>query len=187
MNSLLLGYFGLPPSQTLRRLALVDPTDRYSRAWKPVPPCSQFGHYVCIPASCPSFSLFQRPPSPLSWRSETPRLTSCSVEPNSTIIRNGLTERARWRRGVRVRTGRWAGNSFLFLLLFDGVVFCGGRLRSLGESASAKRPFLLLLLAKGLSIPYRPVSFPFFFWGRSFASNCITRMLPPTLFVLKNR
>jgi hypothetical protein len=58
---------------------------------------------------------------------------------------------------------------FSSFFLFDGIVFCGERLESLGESASAKHLFLLLLLAKGLSIPYRPVSFCFFFWGRSFA------------------
>ena len=34
-------YFGLLPAQPLR-LALVDPTDRYLRAWKPVPSCLQF-------------------------------------------------------------------------------------------------------------------------------------------------
>jgi hypothetical protein len=36
-----LRYFGLPPAQP-RRLGLVDPTDRYLRAWKPVPSCLQF-------------------------------------------------------------------------------------------------------------------------------------------------
>src|ERR1700733_7875584 len=41
MDSLSLRYFGLPPAQPLR-LALIDPTDRYLRAWKPVPPCPQF-------------------------------------------------------------------------------------------------------------------------------------------------
>src|SRR5205085_8385218 len=41
MDSLSLRYFGLPPAQPLR-LALVDPTDRYLRAWKPVPPCLRF-------------------------------------------------------------------------------------------------------------------------------------------------
>src|SRR5271155_1677325 len=48
-----------------------DPTDRYSRAWKPPGvPCSQFDHYACFPASFRSFSLFQRPPLPPSWRNE---------------------------------------------------------------------------------------------------------------------
>ena len=41
MDSLSLRYFGLRPAQPLR-LALVDPTDRYLRAWKPVPSCLQF-------------------------------------------------------------------------------------------------------------------------------------------------
>src|SRR5271155_1062512 len=35
MDSLSFRYFGL-------RLALVDPTDRYSRTWQPVLPCPQF-------------------------------------------------------------------------------------------------------------------------------------------------
>jgi len=42
MDSLSLRYFGLPPAQPLR-LALVGSTDRYLRAWKPVPSCLQFG------------------------------------------------------------------------------------------------------------------------------------------------
>ena len=37
-----LAILGSPPVQPLRRLALVDPTGRYSRSWKPVPPCPQF-------------------------------------------------------------------------------------------------------------------------------------------------
>jgi hypothetical protein len=37
----LYAIFGLPSAQPLR-LALVDPTDRYLRAWKPVPSCPQF-------------------------------------------------------------------------------------------------------------------------------------------------
>src|ERR1700733_2515838 len=37
----LCAIFGLPPAQPLR-LALVDPTDRYLRAWKPAPSCLQF-------------------------------------------------------------------------------------------------------------------------------------------------
>jgi hypothetical protein len=41
MDSLLYAIFGLPPAQPLR-LALVDPTDRYLREWKPVPSCPQF-------------------------------------------------------------------------------------------------------------------------------------------------
>ena len=41
-----LRYFGLPPAQPLR-LAFVDPTDRYLRAWKPVRSCLQFDHILC--------------------------------------------------------------------------------------------------------------------------------------------
>ena len=75
-------YFGLPPAQPLR-LALLDPTDRYSRAWKPVPPSRSLINYACFPASSsPSFSLFQRPPSPPSWRNEKSQPRSCSLEPN---------------------------------------------------------------------------------------------------------
>jgi hypothetical protein len=36
-----LRYFGLPPAQPLR-LDLVDPTDRYLKAWKPVSSYPQF-------------------------------------------------------------------------------------------------------------------------------------------------
>jgi hypothetical protein len=50
-----LRYFELPPAQPLR-LAFVDPTGRYLTAWKPVPPCSQFDHYACFPASFRSFT-----------------------------------------------------------------------------------------------------------------------------------
>src|SRR5436305_12325138 len=96
MDSLSLRYFGLRPAQPLR-LALVDPTDRYLRAWKPVPSCLQFDQQrvlfpLLLPPS-PSFSLFQRPPSPLSWRNEKPRLSSWELEPNPTAIREGCTER----------------------------------------------------------------------------------------------
>src|ERR1700728_80613 len=68
MDSLLYAIFGLPPAQPLR-LALVDPTDRYLRAWKPVLPCLQLiskrvlscFFSVLLPLS-PSPSDYQRPP-----------------------------------------------------------------------------------------------------------------------------
>ena len=44
-------YFGL-------RLALVDPTDRYLRAWKPVPSCLQFDQQRVLSRS---FSLLPLP------------------------------------------------------------------------------------------------------------------------------
>src|SRR5436305_9587183 len=96
MDSLSLRYFGLRPAQPLR-LALVDPTGRYLRAWKPVPSCLQFNQQrvlfpLLLPLS-PSFSLFQRPPSPPSWRNEKPRLSSWELEPNPTAIKEGCTER----------------------------------------------------------------------------------------------
>src|SRR5271163_2300889 len=69
MDSLSLRYFGLPPAQPLR-LALVDPTDRYLRAWKPVPSCLQFDQqrvlsrfFSVLLRPSPSFSLFHRPSS----------------------------------------------------------------------------------------------------------------------------
>ena len=78
------------------RLALVDPTDRYLRAWKPVPSCLQFDQQRVLSRfflpPFPSFSLFQRPPSP-SWRNKKPRLRSWKLEPNPTVIREGRTER----------------------------------------------------------------------------------------------
>src|SRR5271170_6968502 len=89
MDSLSLRHFGLPPAQPLR-VASVDPTDRYLRAWQPTPPCPQFDHYACFLASSPSFPLFPQPPSPLSsWRNEMLQLRSCSLEPNLTVIREG--------------------------------------------------------------------------------------------------
>ena len=48
---------------------------------------------ACFPASSPSFSLFQRPPSPPPWRNEKPRLRSWKFKPNPTAIREGRTER----------------------------------------------------------------------------------------------
>src|SRR5271155_4543111 len=94
IDSLLLRYFGLPPAQPLR-LALVDPTDRYLRAWKPVPSCLQFDQQRVLSRfflpPFPSFSLFQRPPS--SWRNEKPRLRSWELKPKPTAIRERRTER----------------------------------------------------------------------------------------------
>src|SRR5436305_1114458 len=91
MDSLSLRYFGLRPAQPLR-LALVHPTDRYLRAWKPVPSCLQFDqHRVLSRFFLPPFpsSLFQSP----SWRNEKPRLRSWELEPKPTAIREGRTER----------------------------------------------------------------------------------------------
>ena len=76
-----LRYFGLPSAQPLRRLALMDPTDRYLRAWKPVP---QFNHYS------PSSNGRLSPPS---WRNEKPWLRSYSLKPNLMVTREGSTER----------------------------------------------------------------------------------------------
>jgi len=75
-----LRYFWLPPAQLLR-LALVDPTGRYLRAWKPVPPYPQFDRQRVISRFF-SLSLFQQPPSPPSWRNEKPRLRSSRAESN---------------------------------------------------------------------------------------------------------
>ena len=114
-TSFLYAIFGLPSAQPLR-LALVDSTDRYLRAWKPVPSCLQFDQQRVLSRfflpSFPSFSLFQRPPSP-SWRNEKLRLRSWELEPKPTAIREGRTERRtalsttgntiRRLRGVKIR------------------------------------------------------------------------------------
>src|SRR5271154_3067566 len=55
-------YFGLRPAQPLR-LALVDPTDRYLRAWKPVPSCLQFDQQRVLSRS---FSLLPLPTAALT-------------------------------------------------------------------------------------------------------------------------
>jgi hypothetical protein len=76
--------------------AFVDPTDRYLRAWKPVPSCLQFNQQRVLSYF---FSLLLSPsPSstgrlPPSWRNEKPRLRSWKLEPNLTAIREGPTER----------------------------------------------------------------------------------------------
>src|SRR5271156_5930444 len=96
MDSLLYAILGLPPTQPLR-LALVDPTDRYLRAWKPVPSCLQFdqqsvlSRFFSLPP--PPSPSFQRPPSPPSRRNEKPRLRSWELKPNPTTIREWRTER----------------------------------------------------------------------------------------------
>jgi hypothetical protein len=106
MDSLSLRYFGL-----------VDPTDRYLRAWKPVPSCLQFdqqrvlSHFFSLLLS-PSPSSNGRLPPP-SWRNEKPRLGSWKLEPNPTAIREGPTERKtalettgstiRRVRGIKIR------------------------------------------------------------------------------------
>ena len=104
MDSLLYVIFGLPPAQPLR-LALVDPTDRYLRAWKPAPPCLQFNQQRVLSP----FSSLLLPPSPSSngrlppsWRNEKPRLRSWKLEPNSTAIREGVlraADRCTWNGG----------------------------------------------------------------------------------------
>jgi hypothetical protein len=68
----------------------VDPTDRYLRAWKPVPSCLQFDQQRVLSHF---FSLFQRPPSPPSWRNEKPRLRSWTLKLNPTAMREGRTKR----------------------------------------------------------------------------------------------
>src|SRR4051794_2865939 len=74
----------------------MDPTDRYSRAWQPIPPCSQFNYYACFPASSSSFSLFQRPFSLSSWRNEKSRPRSYLLESNLTVEeRDSLRENHR--------------------------------------------------------------------------------------------
>src|SRR5580692_9357693 len=96
-------------------LALVDPTDRYLRAWKPVPSCLQFVQQrVLSRFFLPPFpsSLFQRPPSP-PWRNEKRRQKNWELEPKPTAIREGRTERRtalettgstiRRLRGVKIR------------------------------------------------------------------------------------
>jgi hypothetical protein len=111
-----LRYFGLPSAQPLR-LALVDPTDRYLRAWKPVPPCLQFdqqrvlSHFFSALLPLSPSSNGRLPP--LLWRNEKPRLRSWKLEPNPTAIREGPTERKtaleitgstiRRPRGIRIR------------------------------------------------------------------------------------
>jgi len=110
MDSISLRYFGLGSSQPLR-LALVDPTDKYLRAWKPIPSCLHFDQQR-VPSS-PSFSLFQRPPFSTPWRDEMPRLRSWKLKPNPTAIREGRTGRKtalsttgntiRRLRGVKIR------------------------------------------------------------------------------------
>src|ERR1700722_17138322 len=94
MDSLSLRYFGL-----------VDPTDRYLRAWKPVPSCLQFDQQRVLSRF---FSLLLSPsPSsngrlpPPSWRNEKPRLGSWKLEPNPMAIRKGRIERKTVREIAR--------------------------------------------------------------------------------------
>jgi hypothetical protein len=82
MDSLLYAILGC-----LRRSYFVSPlwirqTDTQGRR-------SALVNYACFPASSPSFSLFQRPPSPSSWRNEKSRLRSWKLEPNPTAIGEG--------------------------------------------------------------------------------------------------
>jgi hypothetical protein len=50
MDSISLRYFGLRPSQPVR-LALVDPTDKYLRTWKPIPSCILISNACLLPPS----------------------------------------------------------------------------------------------------------------------------------------
>src|SRR5277367_5078615 len=89
-NGLPLRYFRLPTTQPLR-LALVNPTDRYLRDWKPRY-AAPIDHYLCFPASfAPSSSSNCRLHH--HRRNEKLRLRSCSLEPNLTVIRKAPTER----------------------------------------------------------------------------------------------
>src|SRR5271156_4859984 len=95
MDSLSLRYFGLP-AQPLR-LALVDPTDRYLRAWEPVPSFLQFDQQrvvfpLLLPPS-PPFPPAHRLSAQPSWRTQIPQLSIWVLEPNPTAIREGCTER----------------------------------------------------------------------------------------------
>src|SRR5271156_3855332 len=96
------------------RLALMDPTDRYLRVWKPVPLCLQFNQQRVLSrffSLLPPPSSNDRPPPP--WRNEKPRLRSWKLEPNPTAIREGTTERKtalettgsiiRRLRGIKIR------------------------------------------------------------------------------------
>jgi hypothetical protein len=101
-------FLGSLPAQPLR-LALVDPIDRYLRAWKPVLSWLQFNQQRVLSRF---FSLFQRPPLP-PWRNEKLRLRSWKLELNQTAIREGRTERntaleitssiIRGPRGIKIR------------------------------------------------------------------------------------
>ena len=72
-------------------------TDRYLRAWKPVPSCLQFdqqrvlSRFFSLPP--PPSPSFQQLPSPPTWRNEKPQLRSWELEPNPTAIKEGRTER----------------------------------------------------------------------------------------------
>src|ERR1700733_13524738 len=82
MDSLSLRYFRLPLAQPLR-LALVDPTDRYLRAWKPVPPCLQFDQQrvfsrfsLLLPFPTAAFSII------IAKRNATAEELEARAEPN---------------------------------------------------------------------------------------------------------
>src|SRR5947207_7761261 len=94
MDTLSLRYFGLPPAQPLR-LALVDPTDRYLRAWKAVPSCLQCDQQRVLSRFYSLLLPLLTAAFPPSWRNENPRLSSWKLEPNPTAITEGRTERKR--------------------------------------------------------------------------------------------
>src|SRR5256714_10200721 len=106
---------GLPPAQPLRP-ALVDPTDRYLRTWKPVPSCPQFDQQRVLPLLPPSFSLLLPLPTAvftIMAKRKATRLRSWELGPKSTVIREERTERRtalettgstiRRLRGVKIR------------------------------------------------------------------------------------
>jgi hypothetical protein len=72
----------------------VDPTGRYLRAWKPVPPCPQFDKQRVLSRF---FSLLLPLPTASStttiMANEKPQLRSWKLEPNPTVTRERPTER----------------------------------------------------------------------------------------------
>src|SRR3984957_8758585 len=80
-------------SLSLRFFGLVDPTDRYFRAWKPVPSCLQFDQQRVLSRF---FSLLLSPsPSsngrlpPPSWRNEKPRAGELEARAESNGYKRG--------------------------------------------------------------------------------------------------
>jgi hypothetical protein len=91
----------LPCSNPLR-LVLVDPRNGGLEKHGSPSPWPQDGDdnpslppflFACSYSFSNSFSLFQGPPSVLSWREEKSQPVSYFLESNPTAIRRGLTER----------------------------------------------------------------------------------------------
>jgi hypothetical protein len=116
-----LRYFGLPPAQPLR-LAPVDPTDRYLRAWKPVPSCLQFDQqrmlsrfFSLLPPSFLPPLLLPLPAAPFSTIMAKRKATAEELEARaeSNGYKRGRTERKtaletmgstiRRLRGIKIR------------------------------------------------------------------------------------